>query len=152
MTTRFKQKVRKWRGRTSHGGGHKKKRRGGGSQGGRGYGGSHKHKYSYITSKEPEHYGYKGFYSRKKRPKTVNIGDIDKMKEDDINLDKLGYGKLLGKGKISRPVTVIVDKASAKAMEKVEKAGGKVEIIKEKESDSRRAETKKKQEENKEVE
>ncbi len=129
MTTRFKKKTRKWRGRTSHGGGHKKKRRGGGSQGGRGYGGSHKHKFSYITSKEPDHYGYKGFHSRKKKEKTINIEDVSKMSGNDFNLKKLGYDKLLGRGKIDRAVTVAVDSASAQAKEKIEKAGGKVEAV-----------------------
>lgn len=128
MTVRFKKKVRKWRGRTSHGGGHKKKRRGGGSQGGRGYGGSHKHKFSYVTSKEPEHYGYKGFHSKKKRDKTININDIAKMKGDNIDLVRMGYDKLLGKGKINRAVVVRVSKASAQAKEKIEKAGGRVEL------------------------
>lgn len=132
MTVRFKKKIRKWRGRTSHGGGHKKKRRGGGSQGGRGYGGSHKHKFSYVTSKEPEHYGYKGFHSRKKRGKTINIGDIAKMKESTIDLASMEYDKLLGKGKLNRAVTVKVGKASAQAKEKIEKAGGKIELSKNK--------------------
>lgn len=126
MTTRFKQKVRKWRGRTSHGWGHKKKHRGGGSQGGRGYGGSHKHKFSYITTKEPDHYGYKGFYSRKKKDMTISIDGLAKMEGSSIDLKKLGYAKLLGTGKIDRAVNVVVEKISAKAKEKIEKAGGKV--------------------------
>ncbi len=126
MTTRFKLKTRKWRGRTSHGGGHKKKRRGKGSQGGRGYGGSHKHKFSYVTSIEPDHYGYKGFYSRSEKQKTINIMDIARMQGNEVDLGKMGYGKLLGKGKIDRAVTVHVASASAQAKEKIEKAGGKV--------------------------
>ncbi len=126
MTVRFKQKVRKWRGRTSHGGGHKKKRRGGGSQGGRGYGGSHKHKFSYITTIEPDHYGKKGFYSLRKRQKTINVDQLAKMDGSEINLRKLGYGKLLGKGKITRAVSVTVDAASKQATEKISKAGGKI--------------------------
>jgi len=131
MTTRFKLKTRKWRGRTSHGGGHKKKRRGKGSQGGRGYGGSHKHKFSYITTVEPDHYGYKGFFSRGKKLKVINVMDIAKMHGSEIDLGKLGYEKLLGKGTISRAVTVKVDQASAQAKEKIEKAGGMVLEVKE---------------------
>lgn len=133
MTARFKQKVRKWRGRTSHGGGHKKKRRGGGSQGGRGYGGSHKHKFSYITTIEPDHYGYKGFHSRKKKGRTINIDELVKLEGSSHDLKKLGYSKLLGKGRITKPVTVRVNEASKQAKEKIEKAGGKVELIKAKE-------------------
>ena len=130
MTVRFKLKTRKWRGRTSHGGGHKKKRRGGGSQGGRGFGGSHKHKFSYVVSIEPDHYGYKGFFSRKKRSKAINVEDVAKMNESSVDLGKLGYDKLLGKGKIDKAITVHVSKASAQAKEKIEKAGGKIEIAK----------------------
>ncbi len=128
MTARFKQKVRKWRGRTSHGGGHKKKRRGGGSQGGRGYGGSHKHKFSYITTVEPDHYGYKGFHSKKKRAEAINVSELARMDGNDFDLKKLGYGKLLGRGKIERAVTVRAEQVSKQAKEKIEKAGGKIEL------------------------
>ena len=128
MTVRFKLKTRKWRGRTSHGGGHKKKRRGGGSQGGRGFGGSHKHKFSHVVSIEPDHYGYKGFYAKQKKAKTINIMDIAKMNEKEIDLGKLGYDKLLGTGNIDRAVIIRVSKISAQAKKKIEKAGGKVEF------------------------
>lgn len=128
MPVKFKQKTRKWRGRTSHGWGHKKKHRGGGSQGGRGLGGSHKHKFSYVTSKEPDRYGYKGFYSKKKRAKAINLHELAKMEGSVFDLRKLGYGKLLGKGTITRAVTVKVDFASKQAKDKIEKAGGKLEL------------------------
>ncbi|MFA4819739.1 MAG: uL15 family ribosomal protein [Candidatus Aenigmatarchaeota archaeon] len=127
MTVRFKQKVRKWRGRTSHGWGCKKKHRGGGSQGGRGLGGGHKHKFSFVTSKDPGRYGYKGFYSKRKTDKTLNINDIEKMDGNNFDLGKLGYDKLLGTGKINRSVVVKVKKFSKMAKEKIEKAGGKIE-------------------------
>ena len=128
MPVKFRQKTRKWRGRTSHGWGHKKKHRGGGSQGGRGYGGSHKHKFSFVTSKEPDHYGYKGFYSKKTKLRAININDLAKMDGNDFNMKKLGYDKLIGRGKISRAVTVSVNEASKHAKAKIEKAGGKVSM------------------------
>ncbi|KHO48321.1 MAG: large subunit ribosomal protein L15 [archaeon GW2011_AR5] len=128
MPVKFKQKTRKWRGRTSHGWGMKKKHRGGGSQGGRGLGGSHKHKFSYVTSKEPDRYGYKGFYSKKKRPKAINIDELAKLDGNAFDLKKLGYGKLLGKGTITRAVTVTVTEVSKQAKEKIEKAGGNVQL------------------------
>ncbi len=126
MTQRFKKKVRKWRGRTSHGWGAKKKHRGGGSQGGRGMGGSEKHKRSFVYTKKPDHFGYKGFYSLKKKVKSINVGDLEKMEGETFDLGKLGYGKLLGRGKINRAITVTVESFSAHAKEKVEKAGGKI--------------------------
>jgi len=49
-----------------------------------------------------------------------NVGLVKKVK------DKV---KLLGDGEISHPVTVKVHKVSKKAKEKIEAAGGKVEII-----------------------
>lgn len=106
----------------------KKKHRGGGSQGGRGLGGSHKHKFSFVTSKEPDRYGYKGFYSKKKKANSINIYELAKLDGDSFDLKKLGYGKLLGKGKISKAVTVIVNEVSKQAKEKIEKAGGKIQI------------------------
>src|SRR3989344_8588604 len=102
MTTRFKKKVRKWRGRTSHGWGAKKKHRGGGSQGGRGMGGTHKHKFSWVTTKEPDYFGKTGFFSLKKKAKSINLANVAKMSGDSIDLKKLGYDKLLGKGIINR--------------------------------------------------
>jgi large subunit ribosomal protein L15 len=126
MTTRFKKKVRKWRGRTSHGWGAKKKHRGSGSQGGHGMGGGHKHKYSWVTTYAPDYFGYKGFFSKQKKEKAINIGDLEKMSGNEINLRKMGYGKLLGKGKLTRAITVTVNSCSAQAKEKVEKAGGQV--------------------------
>src|SRR3989338_10503867 len=103
MTTRFKQKTRKLRGRTSHGWGMKKKHRGGGSLGGRGYAGRHKHKYSYVTTKEPDWYGKKGFHSLKKRVRTINVGDIEEISNEktEVDLSALGYSKLLSRGSVS---------------------------------------------------
>ncbi|MEM7819824.1 MAG: uL15 family ribosomal protein [Candidatus Aenigmatarchaeota archaeon] len=129
MTIRFRKKVRKMRGSHTHGYGSKKKHRGGGSRGGRGYGGSHKHKYSYIVKYEPWHYGYKGFHSLKKKLRTINIGDLEKISDNnEIDLTKLGYDKLLSRGKISRPLIIKIKKFSKKAKEKIEKVGGKIII------------------------
>ncbi len=44
----------------------------------------------------------------------------------EIDLSKLGYGKLLGRGEIKQKLTVKVEKFSASAKEKLEKAGGKL--------------------------
>lgn len=126
MTVRFRKKLRKWRGRTSHGWGAKKKRRGGGSQGGRGMGGTHKHKFSWVTSKAPDYFGYKGFHSKHDKVKSINVEDLEKMDAGNIDLGKMGYGKLLGRGRITRAVTVTVKTCSVQAKQKIEKAGGQV--------------------------
>jgi len=130
MVVRFKKKVRKMRGQKWHGYGAKKKHRGKGSHGGRGYAGSHKHKWSYIVKYEPDHFGSKGFCSLKKKGDVINIEELSKLVDNkkEINLKELGYTKLLGKGEISRAVVVKVDSCSSSAKEKIEKAGGIVEV------------------------
>ena len=76
----------------------------------------------------------------KKEYELINISDLKKFESDtvlDINtLKDAGlisgkkYGvKLLGDGEISHPLAIKVHKVSRKAREKVEAAGGKVELI-----------------------
>lgn len=43
-----------------------------------------------------------------------------------LDLNELGYTKLLGTGRVSTPLTVKVTNCSASAREKLEKAGGEV--------------------------
>ncbi len=126
MTLRFRKKE-KGRG-AGTGYGSKKKHRGKGSRGGRGYAGLHKHKWSWIVSKAPEYYGYKGFTPKGKKKKAINLGDIEKIAigQSEIDLGKLGYGKLLSRGKVSKPLTINVRLYTKKAKAKIEKAGGKV--------------------------
>ena len=70
----------------------------------------------------------------------INVGDLDRFPEgSQVALtDLIATGllrkthlpvKLLGGGEISRPVTIVVHKASASALQKMEAAGGKVEFI-----------------------
>lgn len=126
MTLRFRQK-RKGRG-AGTGYGSKKKHRGKGSRGGKGYAGLHKHKWSWVVTREQPYYGYKGFVSRRKRVKAVNVGDLERLAEggNEIDLRKLGYGKLLSRGKTERAFTVKVAKFTERARKKIEQAGGKV--------------------------
>lgn len=128
-----KKKVRKMRGSKTHGYGSKKKHRGKGSKGGKGYAGSHKHKFSYIVKYEPEHFGYKGFVSlkkKKRKEKIINLDDVEKLakdlKKNEIDLNEFGYTKLLARGDVSLPLIIKVKKFSSAAKEKLEKAGGKI--------------------------
>ncbi|MBI4170910.1 MAG: uL15 family ribosomal protein [Candidatus Aenigmarchaeota archaeon] len=130
MTARFKQK-RKGRG-SGTGYGSKKKHRGKGSRGGKGFAGLHKHKWSWVVSKAPQHYGYKGFVSRRKKEKAINVGDVEKLITDnrnEIDLKTLGYGKLLSRGNVQSALTVKVAKFTERAKEKIEKAGGRIEVV-----------------------
>ncbi len=139
MVVRRRKKVRKQRGSRTYGWGSQKKHRGKGSKGGKGKAGMHKHKWTYTVKYEPEHFGKRGF----KRPiknvvKAINLGEIEKLvsknpdvvkKENGsqiIDLTKLGYEKVLGKGKISKPYVIIAKKFSEKAKQKIEVVGGKV--------------------------
>ncbi len=125
MTLRFRKKE-KGRG-AGTGYGSKKKHRGKGSKGGRGFAGLHKHKWSWVNTKDPEHYGYKGFVSRRKKVRAINVGELEDLAEgNQVNLSKLGYGKLLSRGYADKALTVKVERFTTKAKEKIEKAGGKI--------------------------
>jgi len=126
MPTRFRRKITRQRGKRTHGWGSKKKHRGKGSRGGKGYGGSSKHKRSYIYTYEPEHFGYKGFHSLRKKGNTINVGELERFGKTELNLKKLGYTKLLSKGNISSAITVHISEFSPKAKEKIEASGGKI--------------------------
>lgn len=76
----------------------------------------------------------------KKHYSVINIADLDRLQEhSEIGpeqiitsglVGKVRDGiKLLGDGEITRPVTIQVHKASATAINKVEAAGGRVELI-----------------------
>jgi len=76
----------------------------------------------------------------KKRYSLVNVGDLQRLSgETEIGpeqmlksglVNKLLDGiKLLAKGELSHPVTIRVHKASTAAINKVETAGGRVELI-----------------------
>nr|AJS12957.1 50S ribosomal protein L15P [uncultured archaeon] len=132
----------KFRGSRTHGRG-KKAGRGSGLRGGRGNAGLHKHKWISTVKYMPDHFGHHGF----KRPQSVVVGkvtmNLSEMEESlnalskdgfatqkdgkwNVDLTKMGVDKLLGSGRIRTPVKVRVGEASAKALEKLKKAGGEI--------------------------
>lgn len=134
MVVRRKKKVRKMRGRRSYGYGSHKKHRGGGSRGGRGQAGMHKHKWSYVTTYEPDRFGKRGFKQPSavsKKVKAVNVSNLEKLagEKKTLNLQELGYDKVLGSGKIGSALEVTAASFSKGAIEKIEAAGGKVIVI-----------------------
>lgn len=129
MVVRFRKKSRGMRGSMTHGYGSKKKHRGKGSKGGKGFAGSTKHKKQMVLAKNPDHFGHTGFHPLgKTENKIINIGDLENLArgKNEINLEELGYQKLLGNGEISSPLTIHVAQSSKSAKEKIEKAGGKI--------------------------
>ncbi len=142
MVVRRRKKIRKLRGSRTHGYGSHKKHRGGGSRGGRGRAGMHKHKWTYTVKYEPEHFGKKGFVRPRKvvkKPKAINLKELDKLAENllekglaekegekiKINVLSLGYEKVLGNGKLTKPLIVEARFFSEKAIKKLEEAGGR---------------------------
>jgi len=128
-------------GSRTRGRGHKKGR-GAGLRGGRGNAGCHKTK-RIMYERVGRVWGAHGF----KRPQTVvmanravnlkvieenasewvNQGNASKKgKIVSIDLKEMGYDKLLGTGVPSQAYKITISAASAKAVEKVEAAGGEV--------------------------
>ena len=125
-------KTRKMRGSRTHGYGRIGQHRDAGSKGQRKVG-RHKHLWSYVTTYEPDYFGKKGFtspQSLKRKENAINIKQLTKIaaKTPDahVNLTSLGYTKLLGTGKITKPLTITVPSCSKSAAEKIKKAGGQI--------------------------
>ena len=135
-----KRKTRKLRGHRTMGWGQVGQHRKSGMKGGRGKAGLATHKASYMLKYMPDHFGKHGFKSLKKPLKAINVGELESLVKErfgeapeeipSIDLGVEGYEKLLGKGELSIPVKVLVDKASQKAVEKVEAVGGEVIVRK----------------------
>jgi large subunit ribosomal protein L15 len=136
-------KVRKKRGSRTHGYGQVGQHR----KGTKGKAVLHKHRWTYVTKYEPDYFEKRGFTSQKaisRKTNVINVGELDelahkltaekklerKQKKIFLDLDKLGYGKLLGMGKITKPLLVKVVAHSEAAAKKIEEAGG--QILKEK--------------------
>lgn len=81
----------------------------------------------------------KGFTSPRsvgRKNNIINVGELEELadkldlkKEKGkllLDLDKLGYTKLLGMGKTTKPFSVKVASFSEKAAKKIEEAGGKI--------------------------
>ena len=144
MTVNKRKKNDRQRGSKTHGWGAKKKHRGQGNRGGRGMAGTGKRADSKKPSiwKDKNYFGKHGFVSKTPKIKInpVNINFIEQhldkfisndliRKEDgfySVELEKLGYNKLLGDGKVSMKFKIKTPFASEKAVEKVKEAGGEI--------------------------
>ena len=124
-------RTNKFRGSRYHGRG-KKAGRGAGKRGGRGNAGLNKHKVMTRLKYMPGHWGMHGFNrhpSLRVVNTAINIGEVSEIAAgDSINLTEMGYDKLLGRGSIDRALKISVREASARAIEKVEAAGGSITI------------------------
>ena len=127
-------KIRKFRGSRTVGYGRVGQHRDSGSKGHRKVG-RHKHLWSYVVTKEPDYFGKNGFTSPQSLHRHENTINLKKLEEiaranqqenPQINLTALGYTKLLGSGKVTKPLTVQVSSYSKSAAEKIKKAGGEI--------------------------
>jgi large subunit ribosomal protein L15 len=141
MATRLR-KSRKQRGSRYCGWGQIGQHRASGSRGGVGAAGKHKHFYIRTVKEEPNHFGHEQFHALRKGDvsKWVNIEDLNNLLKHSkanengkviLDLENLGYQKLLGRGNVNSSFTVKVKKASNSAKEKISAAGGEVIILNE---------------------
>lgn len=137
-------RTKKLRGNRTHGRG-KKAGRGKGKRGGRGQAGLLKHKYKWVVKHDPDHFGTHGFKRplAVQRPRVVlnvdelegrlaaweEVGHATKAKGAyRVDLAAAGVDKLLGRGKVKSKLDLIVPAATPRAVQKVEDAGGSVEL------------------------
>ena len=136
-----KQRTKKFRGKRTFGNGTHKNRRGGGSRGGRGNAGTCKHHFVRSLQRGLT-FGKHGF----KRPQTVvedstivNVGEIDEAIEQlvidgvaekkgeafHIDLANIGIEKVLGSGRVTKPLFITAGEFSSVAKQKIDEAKGK---------------------------
>lgn len=123
----------------SHGYGSSKKNRGAGNRGGHGNAGSGKKGQSKRLTKEGvQELGERGFNSRQPEQNAINLRDIDQRIDDMVeeglveedggklvlDLDDIGYEKVLGKGHLNREVEIHAESFSSSAERKIEEADG----------------------------
>jgi large subunit ribosomal protein L15 len=153
---KFDRKVRKKRGTRTHGYGRVGQHRKTGQRAGRGKTTQwKKSKKSYYLKQKKLGFpdpdwkmGKKGFkrpqdLTRIQQINSLNVKDLDIQIEKlvlnkkatksgntySINLRDLNIQKLLGRGEINKPINITVNKASKRAIEKIEAAGGKIKLL-----------------------
>ena len=80
-------------------------------------------------------------YNFRKQYATVNVGDLEIFEENTVITQELLYEtrvigkmmpyglKVLGDGEVTKPLTIQASKFTKSAIEKIEKVGGKTEVI-----------------------
>ncbi len=126
-------KANKHRGRNRYHGRGKKAGRGAGKRGGRGNAGMNKHRVMYRNKYMPNHWGMHGFNRHptlRNFSVTVNVSQLEELANgaDTLDLTALDIDKVLGSGRMQVALKIIVSEASAKAIEKIEAAGGSLEM------------------------
>ncbi len=145
MTYNKRKKNIRLRGSKTHGYGSKKKNRGKGNKGGSGKAGTGKRADQNKPRiwKDTKYFGKHGFKPpRKEKISAINFHFLEEkfnsllkkgiLKEQNgkykIDLSDIKINKLLSKGEPTRPYDIKVKYATARAIEKIKKAGGNVTI------------------------
>jgi len=129
-------KIRKKRGSRTQGYGRVGQHRKSGSKGRR-KAGRHKHGWSYVHRYEPDYFKKKRLKSLtdKSKIRIINLKELEeialqkvsnKKMKITLDLEEMGYDKLLGTGKISIPVSVKISAWSEDAQKKIEAVGGEI--------------------------
>ena len=127
-------KANKHRGRNRYHGRGKKAGRGAGKRGGRGLAGMNKHRVMTRLIYHPDRWGRHGF-NRMPGLRTIhaviNVSDLEGLADEAgrVDLAALGYTRLLGRGRVSAALEVVVDSASQSAVTKIQSAGGSVNSL-----------------------
>jgi len=96
-----------------------------------------------VVKHEPDYFGKKGFTSTRslgQKTNVINVGKLDELIERMaieerlekkggkvfLDLNKLGYDKLLGSGHITKPILIKVASHSEEAAKKVQEVGGQI--------------------------
>ena len=93
--------------------------------------GSFDHKKLKILKENPNHFGKRGFKKKNvKKIRAINLKNLEieaeKLGKKRINLSELGYNKVLGTGKLTKPLEIEAEFFSENAKIKIKEAGGKV--------------------------
>ena len=148
MASRLR-KTRKQRGSRFHGWGQVGQHRKSGGKGGKGKAGLMKHKWTWTVKYDPDHFGKPKYIT----PGAIvvgrwmNVGELDSLAErlgkleeavgssrkeeaESVSLDlqSLGFEKLLGSGQVKSEYRIKVSTFSSLAREKVQKAGGEIVV------------------------
>lgn len=144
MTVNKRKKNSRQRASHTHGWGAKKKRRGSGNRGGKGNAGSGKRADCKKPSfwKDLKYFGKFGFKIKgaKRDIRPVNLIYLEEnlqkfLKEKkavqenglyNIDLEAIGFNKLMGDGRVSNKFKIKTQYASKKSVEKIKAAGGEV--------------------------
>jgi large subunit ribosomal protein L15 len=141
-------KGRKYRGSRTHGYGKVGQHRDQGAKPNRKCG-RHKHKWSYVIRYFPDYFQKKGFTCPRtlnQRTKTISLRELDEITKQQttqtIDLDSMGYTKLLATGKLTRPLTIKIASTSKAAITKIKAAGGQIQTETETDAETEEAEEK----------